>query len=257
MLFPQLLERVSAARGVHGWLQRLSEPLTRTRRRLHRRWPRSKTTGQGRAGAGSKRQRRAPRTEPSASRGTTRQPRTRRGGGGHSQRISPPPPPTPCSLSGSRGAASPLPLPTLSPRSRRARQLPPPPTPPPPLPAGNRQRVGRPQRRRSRHQKRSLHPGGGQRRRRAASRQPHKGGGGAGGPQPALGKPPSHGRGQAAGASRVARALNPKQAQAGLGGCGGQHSKQGTSTRTPLPSHGTRPFRTGLHQIGCCDATKG
>ena len=32
------------------------------------------------------------------------------------------------------------------------------------------------------------------------------------------------------------------EAQAGSGGCGGRHSKQGTSTRTPSPSRGTRPL---------------
>ena len=119
--------------------------------------------------------------------------------------------------------------------------------------------MGPPQRRRSRHQKRSLHPrgGGGQRHRRAASQQPRKGGGGAGGPQPALSKPPSHGRGQATDASRVARALHPQQAQAGSGGRGGQHSRQSTSTRTSSPSRGKRPLRSGLHQIGYCDASRG
>ena len=83
------------------------------------------------------------------------------------------------------------------------------------------------------------------------------GGGGAGGFQPTLGTPLSHGRGQATGASGVVRALHPKQAQEASGGCGGRHSKQGTSTRTPSPSCSMRPFRYGLHQVGSCDAAGG
>ena len=51
------------------------------------------------------------------------------------------------------------------------------------------------------------------------------GGGGAGGFQPTHGTLPPHGRRQATGTSRVARALYPKQAQEGTGGCGGRHSK--------------------------------
>ena len=146
----------------------------------------------------------------------------------------------------------------FSPPSRRARQQPPPPTPPPPA-AGDRQRVGRPRRRHRRHQKWSPHPRGwGRRHRGAASWQPRKGGGGrAGGPQPALGKPPSHGHGQATGASRVARALHPKQAQLGSRGRGGQHGEHGASPRTSPPSRSTRPLRSGLHQGGYRDVAKG
>ena len=53
---------------------------------------------------------------------------------------------------------------------------------------------------------------------------PAREGGGAGGFQPTHATPPPHGRGQATGTSRVARALHPKQAQEGTGGCGGRHS---------------------------------
>ena len=49
----------------------------------------------------------------------------------------------------------------------------------------------------------------------------------------------------------------PQASPRGVGGCGGRHSKQGTSTRMPSPSRGTRPFRSGLHQIGSCDAARG
>ena len=52
-----------------------------------------------------------------------------------------------------------------------------------------------------------------------------EGGGGSGGPQPTLGTPPPHGRGQATGESRVTRALHPQQAQEGTGGSGGWHSE--------------------------------
>ena len=102
---------------------------TRTRRWHHRRWPSLETTGQGRAAEESERRRRAPRTEHSASRSATRQPRTQRGD--HSHKISLPSHQTPRSPSESRGAALPLPLPPPPPppQSRRARQQLPPPTP--------------------------------------------------------------------------------------------------------------------------------
>ena len=115
--------------------------------------------------------------------------------------------------------------------------------------------AGRPQWCHHQRQKRNPHPrGGGEQHRGAASRQHCKGGGGQGA---ALGEPPSHSRGQATGASRVTRALHPKQVQEGSGGCGGQHGKQDASPRMSPPSRSTQPLRFGLHQGGYRNVAKG
>ena len=117
---------------------------------------RSKAPGRNRVRAESERRRGTPRTGPSANRSATRHPSTQKGAHGH--KISPPTYRTPCSLSRGRGADSPHPLPPLITRSRRARPRSPPPTPPHSPPATHRQRVGRPQRHRSRLQNRNAHP---------------------------------------------------------------------------------------------------
>ena len=158
------------------------------------------------------------------------------------------------SLSRSRGVAPP-PLVRFAPPNPGGHGSSPHPLPP--RPAGDLQRVGRPRRHHRWHHKRNPHPkGGGGGHRGAASRQPRKGGGEGRGAL-ALGEPPSHGRGQATGASQVATALHPQQAQVGLQGRGGQHGKQGASPRTSPPSRSTRPLCFGLHQGGHRDVAKG
>ena len=230
---------------------------TRTRRQPLRRWPRSETTGQSQAGAGSEHRRGAPRTGPSASRSATRQPRTQ---GGITTKGSRPPPLTATLLCEREPRSGlPTPSPDFLPPFREGAAADPAPNPPAsaaglaPAQGGAATTASQPPPK----SERPPHGGG-----RGAGGQPvgrpaREGGGGARAFQPTLGTAPSHGHGQVTGARRVARALHPKQAQQGSGSCGGRHSKQGTSTKTPSPSRSTRPFRSGLHHIGSCDAARG
>ena len=203
---------------------------TRTRRQPLRRRPRGKTTGRGRARAGSERREGTPRTGPGANRSATRQPRTQRGD--HSQRTSPPPPPyrPPCSLSGSRGAASPHPLPIFFTRFRNARQRTQAPTPPPLPPKWHRPREGRPQRHHSHLQSRSVHPRGG--------------GGGTGGQlagNPARG---GGGRGAAANPTAAPRPRASGRCKPGRQGSPPQASPRGDGGRGPARAR--RPFALGF-----------
>ena len=174
--------------------------------------------------------------------------------GGVTARGSPPPPtrpPTPQAEAEERHLCSPF---HFSPPSPFGHGSNPRPHPPPRLARG-RPKVGRPQRRHHRFQETEPPArgggGGGQGGSQPAAPQ------GGGEPQPALGEPPFHGRGQATGASRVTRALNPQQAQVGSRGRGGQHGKQGASPMTSLPCCSTWPLRSGLHQGGYGDVAKG
>ena len=155
-------------------------------------------------------------------------------------------PQTPRSLCGSRGAAPPPPPSAFLPPAQEGTAATP--TPHPPPLAGGQQRMGRPRRCHRWRQKRNPHPmgGGGGSTRGQPAASPARGGGRAGGPQPALGELPSHGRRQATGASRVARALHPPQAQGGSRGRGGQHGKQGASPRVSPPSCSRRPLALGF-----------
>ena len=159
-------ERVSAARGMHGWLQRLSEPGDQdapsapspvAQERNSRTKP---GRGRKRVLEGGATDSPAPAEAPQGSQG-------RRGGGVTAKESRPPPHRTPFSLSGSRGAASPLPLPTLSPCYRRT----PPPTPA--AAAGREPAKGGAATTASQPPPESEHPPkGGQRRRRATEGQP-------------------------------------------------------------------------------------
>ena len=155
-------------------------------------------------------------------------------GGSQPKDLAPPPPPLPATLLPKREPRSglPAPSPNFIPPFQEGAAADPTPNPPPP----RRRRPGT-------GRGRGGHNGIAATTRIRASTPEQtvgsparKGGGGAGALQPALGTPRSHGRGQASGASRVAWALHPKEAQEGSGGCGGRHSKQGTSTSTRTPS---------------------
>ena len=74
---------------------------------------------------------------------------------------------------------------------------------------------------------------------------PHKGGGGPSQPRQTT----SHGRGQAAGSSRVTGSLYPQQTQEGTRDHRGGYGGLGTHARTP-PHGSTRPLCFGVHKSG-------